>query len=58
MNCENCDNFANKLFEITQSDFLVGRNCENCGNDEIEDFFSQKCVMQRLSLVEFISLMV
>jgi len=27
------------IAKLTQSDFLVGRNCENCENDQIEDLF-------------------
>ena len=52
MNCENCDNceIANcdceeiAISQITQLNFLEGRNCENYENDEIEEFFSEKLV--------------
>ena len=30
-----------KASQITQLNFLEGRNCENCENDEIEEFGSR-----------------
>ena len=52
MNCENCDKceIANwdceeiAISQITQLNFLEGRNCENYENDEIEEFSSQKLI--------------
>ena len=36
MDCENCES----QFAIARN-FLEGRNCENCENDEIEEFGSR-----------------
>ena len=42
-NCEigNCDCEEVAISQITQLNFLEGRNCENCENDEIEEFGSR-----------------
>ena len=37
----NCDCEEIAISQITQLNFLEGRNCENCENDEIEEFGSR-----------------